>query len=151
MAETDRLRAFLRKHQRVALDTSIFIYELEDYPKYQILARHVFQWLAEPSNSALTSTLTMTEVLTRPYAEKDPLWVNRYYKLLTHYPNLEWVAPGIEIADLAARYRAQYRMRTPDAIQAATAVRSGVRGFISSDPVFKRIKEIDALLFEDLV
>lgn len=147
VASLDR---FLLKHNHIGLDTSIFIYELEDYPRYQPLARRTFQWLAEPPHSGVTSTLTMTEVLTRPYAQQSPLLVNAYYKLLSLYPNLDWIAPDLEIADLAARFRAEHKMRTPDAIQAATAVRSGAKGFISNDPVFRRVPGLDVLLFEEL-
>ncbi len=144
------LAEFLRRHRRVAIDSCIFIYELEANPRYVALARRVFTWLEKPSHSAVTSTLTMAEVLTLPYAQKSEQWVNQYYGLLSRYPNLEWIAPDLEIADLAAQFRAQCRLRTPDAIQAATAVRAGVRGFISNDPVFWRVKGLDVLLFDEL-
>lgn len=113
------LGAFLLRHHKIALDSNIFIYELDANPRYLTLARHVFQWLAEPHHFAVTSTLTMTEVLTRPYAAGATRQANEYYGLLSNYPHLDWIAPDLEIADLAAQFRAQHRMRTPDAIQAA--------------------------------
>jgi len=145
------LTAFLRRHRRVALDTNVFIYAVQEHPKYASLAYRILEWVEHPGHSAVTSTLTMTELLTRPYSEKNTLWVNEYYGLLSRYPNLEWIAPDLETADLAARFRAQYRLRTPDAIQAATAVRAGVRGFISNDSAFRRVDGIEALLFEDVL
>ena len=93
----------------------------------------------------------MTEILTRPYADKSKRWVNEYYGLLSRYPNLEWIAPNLEIADLAAQFRARYRLRTPDALQAATAVRSGVLGFISNDKVFRRVEGLETLLLDELL
>ena len=47
---------------------------------------------------------------------------------------------------MAARIRAMHGLRTPDALQAATAVRSHVTGFVTNHPVFERID-----LFETLV
>jgi predicted nucleic acid-binding protein len=145
------LADFLRRHRRVAFDTSIFIYAVEEHPKYADLAYRALEWIEYPGHSAVTSTLTMTEVLTRPYAEKNTHWINQYYGLLARYPNLEWVAVDLEIAALAARFRARYRLRTPDALQAATAVRSGVRGFISNDKAFRRVEGLETLLLDDVL
>ncbi len=151
MTGLGRLEAFLRRHRKVALDTNMFIYELEGNPRYLPFTRHIFRWVERTPHSAVTSTLTMTEVLTQPYATMDAQAVNLYYGRLVHYPNLEWVATDLEIADLAAQFRARFGLRTPDAIHAATAVRSGVRGFISNDPVFERIEELDALVLKELL
>ena len=112
-----RLRAYLRRHRRIAIDTSVFIYELEANPRYAALADEVFSWLEEPRHTAVTSTITMTELLVQPYRDGDEPRVDRFYGLLATYPNLEWVAPDLEVADIAARVRAVHRLRTPDALQ----------------------------------
>jgi predicted nucleic acid-binding protein len=93
----------------------------------------------------------MTELLVQPYRNSDDDQVNEFYGLLTTYPNLEWIAPDLEIADAAARFRARHRMRTPDALQAATAVRLEATGFIANDSIFERINEFETLLFEELL
>jgi len=41
----DQLRSFLRRHRRIGLDTSIFIYQLEANPRYVALADSVFSWV----------------------------------------------------------------------------------------------------------
>jgi predicted nucleic acid-binding protein len=95
----------------VAFDTSVFIYAIEERPRYADLAYHALEWLEHTGHSGVTSTLTMTEILTRPYADKSKRWVNEYYGLLSRYPNLEWIAPDLEIADLAAQFRARFGIR----------------------------------------
>jgi len=145
------LPAFLLQHRRVALDTNIFIYELEENPRYLALTRLIFRWLEESHHAAVTSTLTMTEVLTGFYLRKEPQRGHQNYALLSIYPRLEWVAPDLKIADLAAKFRAQHRMRTPDAIQAATAVQSAVTGFVSNDRVFERVEAFETLVLDDLL
>ena len=62
-----RLRAFLRHHRRIAVDTSVFIYQLEANPRYVGLTDPIFTWLERPDHSAVTSTITMTELLVQPY------------------------------------------------------------------------------------
>lgn len=145
------LDEFLRRHRRVAIDSCIFIYELEANPRYVALARRVFAWLENPGHSAVTSTVTMTEILTLPYQGADEARVDAYFGLLSCYPHLEWIAPDLQIARLAARFRAQSRMRTPDALQAATAVRSGAQGFLSNDKAFRRVEGMETLLLDELL
>jgi predicted nucleic acid-binding protein len=147
----NRLRKFLQRHQRIALDTSIFIYQLETNPKYLPLTDDIFAWIERPGSRALTSTITMTELLVQPYRESDDQRVDQFYGLLSTYPNLEWIAPGLEIADLAAQLRALHRLRTPDALQVATAMQSRASAFITNDPVFQRVTGLETLVLDRLL
>lgn len=91
----------------------------------------------------------MTEVLVQPYLNSDEQRVDAFYSVLSTYPNLEWVAPNLEVADIAARLRAQYRVRTPDALQAATALYTNATGLVTNDAIFKRVADLDVLLLDD--
>ena len=145
------MRAFLRRHRRIGLDTSIFIYQVEANPRYVKLADEIFEWLEHSGRSAVTSTITMTELLVRPYRDADEERVNAFYGLLSTYPHLEWVAPDLRIADTAAQLRALYRLKTPDALQAATAVRSQATGFIANDLDFANVDVFETLLLDVLL
>ena len=145
----NRLRAFLRRHRKIALDTSVFIYQLEANARYLPLTDLIFSWLEGLDSKAVTSTITMTELLVQPYRDdSDDQRVDVFYSLLTTYPNLDWIAPNLEIADVAARLRALHQMRTPDALQAATAEYSGATGLITNDAVFERVKTFETLVLE---
>ncbi len=146
-----QLRGFLRRHQRIALDTSVFIYQLEANPRYVNMTDHVFTWLEQLHGTAVTSTITMTELLVQPYTRSDEKQVDEFYSLLSVYPNLDWIPPSLEIADTAARIRAVYRLRTPDALQAATAVESKATGVITNDSMFGRVREFETVVLENLV
>jgi predicted nucleic acid-binding protein len=146
-----RLRSFLRRHRRIALDTSVFIYQLEPNSKYLAYSDPIFSWLERPGSRAITSAITMTELLVLPYRERDEPRVNDFYGLLSTYPNLDWIAPNLEIAELAARLRALHRLQTPDALQAATAVHAQATGLITNDPVFSRIDSFETLVLDQLV
>ena len=147
----DALRAFLRKHRRIAIDTSIFVYQLEANTRYVRLTDPVFSWLEAYDSMAVTSTITMTELLVQPYRNSDEKRADEFYGLLSSYPNLEWIAPNLEIADLAARFRALYRLRTPDALQAATAAYLKATALITNDAVFERVPAFETLVLERLL
>jgi predicted nucleic acid-binding protein len=144
----ERLRLFLHGHRRIALDTSIFVYHMEANPRYLALADAVFSWVEKAGHEAVTSTITMTELLVPSYREKDEHRVDEFYGLLSTYPNLQWIPPDLETADLAAQLRATYSLRTPDALQAATALRAQATGFLTNDPVFARIEEFKTAVLD---
>jgi len=92
----------------------------------------------------------MTELLVQPYREFDELRVDELYGLISKFPNLQWLAPNLEIADFAARLRALHRLRTPDALQAATALHPHATGLITNDPVFERVEAFETLVLDRL-
>ena len=147
----ERLRTSLRRHRRVALDASIFIYQLEANPKYLALTKTIFSWLELPESQAVTSTITMTELLVVPYRDGNDRLADDFNGLLSSYPNLDWISPHLEIADLAALIRALHGLKTPDALQAATAVNARVTAFITNDKIFERIEALDVLILDRLL
>ena len=142
------LRGFLQRHRRIALDTSIFIYQIESNPRYAALADTVFEWLERPNHCALTSTVTMMELLVQPHRESNRDRVNRFYALLGAYPHLDWVAPSLEIADIAARLRAKHRFKPMDAIQAATAIKGGATAMITNDALLQRVELFETVILD---
>jgi predicted nucleic acid-binding protein len=90
----------------------------------------------------------MAELLVQPYRRGHEGLVIEFYALLSTYPNLEWIPPDLEIADLVARLRAQYRLTTPDAVEAATAIHTGASGFITNDAVFERVEDFDTFVLD---
>ncbi|MBV9611253.1 MAG: PIN domain-containing protein [Acidobacteriaceae bacterium] len=145
-----QLNAFLRRHAHIALDTSVFIYQLEANPRYAAFTDQIFSWLESPRHHAVTSTITMMELLVQPYRHSDER-VDEFYALLSTFPNLDWIPPSLKIADAAARIRAVHRLQTADALQAATALDAGASGFVTNDGVFERVENFETLLLERLV
>ncbi len=149
MVESSSLKRFLKKHTHLFIDTSIFIYFVEQHPVYQPLCDPLFESIEKGTVKASTSTLTLMETLVQPYRRKLDDLVLKFYSLLTTYPNIIWIDLTIDVADTAARLRAEYRLKTPDAIQLASAISSGANGFICNDAAFKKTKEIDCLMLDD--
>jgi predicted nucleic acid-binding protein len=124
---------------------------LDENPKYVDLANEIFAWVGRPGHFAVTSTITMTEILVRPYRMLEDEKVSDIYRLLLTYPNLEWIPPDLEIANEAALLRAKYKLETPDALQAATATRSGATLLVTNDSSFERIPAFKTLLLDRLL
>jgi predicted nucleic acid-binding protein len=129
------------------LDTSPFIYHLDAHPHYGPVAGELFVWI-ERRGRAVTSTITMTELLVYPYRKNDIDSVNSIYALTSTYPNLSWVPVTLALADNAARMRAKYGLRTPDALHVATAIAGSATGFIGNDRAFQRVTELEILLLD---
>jgi len=140
---------FLKEHRNVFIDTNLFIYFVEKHPRYYTACSQIFKDIEAGHIKASTSTLSLLEILVQPYRQNKDDLILKFYALLTTYPNLTWIPLTLEIADLAARLRAEYNLKTPDSIQAASAIISGSSGFICNDSVFKKIKEINCLVLEN--
>lgn len=151
MAVEERLGRILRRHRSIALDASVFIYQLQANPKYLPVTRIVFSWLELTGSSGVTSTLTMTELLVLPYREGDTRLVDDFNGLLSTYPNLDWIPPSLEIADLAARIRANHGLKMPDALLAATAIEAKATALVTNDRVFERVNGFETVILDRLL
>jgi hypothetical protein len=93
----------------------------------------------------------MLELLVQPYRVSDIDRVNRFYSLLSTFPHLEWIVPTLRIADLGARLRAEFNLKTPDSLQAATALTSHATGFICNDTGLRRVTGLEVTVLDDLL
>jgi predicted nucleic acid-binding protein len=144
-----RLERFLRKHTVVGIDSNVLIYFIEAHPQYHDATRAIFRAIESGRNRGVCSTLALMEVLVQPYRARNEELVNRFYGLLTTYPHLKWVELSTAVADVAARLRAEYRLKTPDAILLATTMQAGATGFIGNDSGLKRMPELDVFLLSE--
>jgi predicted nucleic acid-binding protein len=124
---------------------------MERNPKYFACADAIFAWLERPGSSAVTSTIVLTEILVQPYRTQNLPQAERFYALLTTVPNLEWTAPSLPTAKLAAALRASYRLQTPDAFIAAAAIICNATAFVTNDLIFKRVPDFDALVLDEYI
>src|ERR1035438_5453343 len=81
----------------------------------------------------VTSFVTLIEVLVHPLREGRPELAEEYRNILLHSPALTAIPLDEGIAEEAAGLRARHNLRTPDAIQLATAIRSGASWFLTND------------------
>ncbi len=151
MVASKSLVDFLKSHSLVFIDAGSFIYLVEHHPRYSHFCETLFDRLEAGKTRAATSTLTLLEALVQPYRDNNEELVMKFYALLTSYPHLAWVSMTLNVADRAAKLRAEHRLKTPDSIQAASAISCGATGFISNDRIFRKVKEFESLIINDFV
>lgn len=117
----------------VGVDTAIFIYFIEEHPRFLPLIEPLFRQVDEGRIELVTSALTLLEVLVVPYRSGDHVLASRYESILTR-------SRGVRLADIsrdnlraAAQLKAATRVKTPDALQLVSALASGCTAFLTND------------------
>lgn len=141
--------AALRRHQRVGLDTSVFIYHLEGSILHSLPARRALQELASKSIAGVTSILTIMELIVKPIELGRIDVANSYEALVASFPNLVVADIDGPTARRAARLRATYRLRPVDALQIAACLVHGASAFLTNDRALRRVTELKILLLKD--
>jgi predicted nucleic acid-binding protein len=146
-----RLRRVVEKHKIVGLDTAPLIYFIEDVAPYADLVEPIFRLLESGRTTAVTSTITLAEVLTKPLSDKNLQLVDEIKFTLKSLSTLSLIPVGEAIAEAAALIRARYTLRLPDALQVASAIQGGATLFITNDGRFKKVEGIETVVLEDYV
>ncbi len=125
--------AHLTLSGRLYLDTNIFIYALEGYPVFRAVLTTVFNVLDRGELIAVTSELTLAEVLVKPLLDRHAERQAAYLQVLQPSTSLQIIPVSREILIAAARLRADANLKLPDAIHAATAQLTGCDQFLTND------------------
>ncbi len=134
----------------LGMDTSPFIYLVEKHPKYLSCILSVFEQVRIGAVQAMTSTLTITQVLTMPFVKNQTQYVDEYREMLLNTEFITSITADSIIAEQAAALRAKYGLKTPDALQIATALETGCHAFLTNDMGLKRVSEIRVLVLDEL-
>lgn len=128
-----RLKKSWQGHKKIALDSNLFIYVFEGSAIAERLRDELFIPVERGELQAITSVLTVSEILTRPKSLAREDICQKYIILLESFPNLEIIPFTLKEAVHTATIRAKYRVRTPDAIQLATALEHDATLFFTND------------------
>ncbi len=126
----------------VGLDSSIFIYLIEEHAEYLPAVEPVFSAISAGILTAVTSSLTLLEVLVQPLRANLPALAEKYEKILTQSSGVRMIPLDVPILRAAAQLRAVTAMKTPDAIQLASALAAGCTAFLTND---RRIPSVSGL------
>jgi predicted nucleic acid-binding protein len=118
----------------LALDTVVFIYFIEEHPRYLSVLDPVFAAIDKKRLPAFASSLTLLEVLVVPYRAGNIPLAERYEQALTRSRGLRLVDIDRTQLRTAAQLRALHSsLRTPDAIQVAAALSGGCSVLLTND------------------
>lgn len=133
----------------LGLDTAPIIYYMEDHPRYNALINEIFIYFEHANFEMIVSSLVLTEVMSQPIRLGNKKLATSYYRLITETEGLRAVPADIEIAQKAASLRAQFALRTVDALHLAIAIVSGCDSFLTNDHALKRVTDIRVLILDD--
>ncbi|MBA4349269.1 MAG: PIN domain nuclease [Thermodesulfovibrio sp.] len=136
--------------QIIGIDTMVFIYHLEDHPDFSHITEKLFVDIEKGKYNAVTSFVTLLEILVKPKMEGITRVISDYRDLLLTFPNLKFCPLDLKVSDMASTLRAKYSIKTPDAIQIATAILEGAAVFVTNDGQLKKAKEINIVLLNEL-
>ena len=135
---------------RPYVDTNVFIYALEAHPAYVETVRRFFAAADQGACRVLASELVLAEALVTPLRIGNLELVDRYLRHLLRSRSVELLPIGREILIDAARQRAVHAVRLPDAIHAATAIRSACTSFITNDLRLRTVPGLQVVTLEEL-
>ena len=134
----------------LGLDTSPIIYLIETHPEYDVLVTEIFRRIDQGVIIGFTSAITLTEVLTQPVKQGQIPLKEQYRDLLLHSANFYTLPVNAEVAGYAADLRAQYGLRTPDALQIAAAKTANCQVFLTNDKALKRVEAVRVFVLNEL-
>jgi predicted nucleic acid-binding protein len=132
-----------------SFDSNTLIYYIERHATFLPVVAPFFGLLSEGKARASISVLLLVEVLVGPMRSQLDSLVGRYRSFLRTSTGIEVRSVDEPIAERAALIRADYGLRTPDAVVAATALEAGCSHLVTNDPAFRRIDELNVLVIGD--
>jgi predicted nucleic acid-binding protein len=134
----------------VAVDSALFIYFVEEHPVFVDLVQQLMQEVAGGTLQAVTSALTLLEVLVVPLRHGNRALADRYEALLTRSRGLRLVPLDLPQLRAAAQLRASYPgIRTPDALQLTAALSTGCTSLVTNDRRLPTVAGLRVLQLSD--
>ena len=137
-------------NSKIYIDTAVAIYSVEWNPEYFELLRPLWLKFQAEEIELVSSELILMETLVLPLRNKDSLLINAYEELLLSEP-MQLIAIDQSILRQAANLRATNRLKTPDAIHAATAMAANCDLFITNDNGFRNLGELPVVILSEVL
>ena len=140
----------IETHERIMVDTAPIIYHIEEKGILGKVSEEIFKLIRDRSKHfVFSSVITFSEVLVHPLRASRKDLVNKYRSFFLMSSNFTIYSIDILIAEKAAELRANYGLRTPDALQIAIAIENNGTLFITNDKGLEKIKEVEVLVLGD--
>jgi predicted nucleic acid-binding protein len=117
---------------RIYWDTMLFVYWIEDHPRYARTVRRLLEKMQSRHDQLCTSTFAVGETLVGPYKSGSDEVINAVRGIFQP-PRVELIPYTLETADYYADIRAQHRVSSADAIHLASAAQAGTDLFLTND------------------
>jgi predicted nucleic acid-binding protein len=134
----------------VYLDANPLIYSVEKHPVYGPLLQPLWQAAHAKTIDVVSSDLVLMETLVGPFKSGDTVLEKAYEQALLG-TDLRLLPITQLILREAARLRATTKLKTPDALHAATAMTAGCALFVTNDASFRGLAGLPLVILNDLL
>lgn len=131
------------------IDTNIFIYAFEGFPEYADKLRELFEAIDSGDVKAVTSELTLAELLVKPFMDANTQRQSFYRDTIQNSDLLSVCPVSRDILIDAARLRSLSSLRLPDAIHVATASSAGCTFFLTNDRRITSVMGIQVIILSE--
>ncbi len=126
----------------IGIDTAPLIYFIEEHHDYIHKIEKFFFGMDNGDFFVVTSTITLLEVLIHPLRQNNSIIASEYKEILLN-SNLRTIEITNDIAISAAKLRASYNIRTPDALQISAALSAKATFFFTNDSRLPQLPSIN--------
>src|SRR5262249_10392404 len=134
----------------VYVDTNVVIYLVERIEPYLSASAPLWDALEAGTQTVVTSQLTLLEVLVKPLREGNAVVADLFRNILLSTAGLSCLPITRGILATAPQVRAQYNLKTPDAIHAATALDARSALFVTNDAAFRRVPGLNVAVLAEV-
>ncbi len=135
----------------VYFDANAVIYSVEKIEPYRALLDAAWKASEVGAIRIVGSELLLLECLVKPVRAADSLLEHTYRELLLGSGDVRLMPVDLPVIERAIRIRAENRLKTPDAIHAASALQAGAALFVTNDARFRRVEQLPVVLLSELV
>lgn len=147
---TRPIRTLAERHRRVALDSNVLIYLLDDHPRLAMPASALVDAIADGVLDGVMASVGVTEILAGAASADDgPLFELAVATIRDI--GLEIVPLDVEAAAEAAWIRGRTGASLPDALHLACATAAGATAFVTNDRRLRSPSRLEVVRLEDLV
>lgn len=134
----------------VYLDSVALIYTIERYPSYFPLLQPIWQAARAGSIGVVSSELALMETLVGPLKSGNASLVASFETALLG-TDMSLLPITQSVLRDAAHLRATTKLRTPDALHAASALLAGSVLFVTNDAGFRGVPGLPLVVLDDLL
>ena len=126
--------------RRTYLDANLYIYALEGIETYRATMAGLLAAIDRQDVSVIASELLFTELLPRPMKDGRQDLVERYLELFSRTPRIHLVPVDRRVILRSVHLRADFGLRSMDALHLATALVHDCESFVTND---RRLARVD--------
>ena len=135
--------------KKPCFDTNVIAYYIEKNKEFGPTAKKILKNLSASKQTAFITFLSIAELLVKPIRVNNQPLIDYYNSIENNLPVKTLFADKNAIEPIAM-LKSKYNLKTPDALNLATAIANNCDAFITNDDGLKKVSEIKILLLKEL-